>query len=64
LRTSTPTDFPSAIWSKNWFLRRMDMQRSTGVCGQDPERSLGLKELLDEKIGNSSVGFPATTLGL
>jgi hypothetical protein len=64
LRTSTPADFPSAIWSKNWFLRRMDMQRSTGVCGQDPERALGLRELLDEKIGNSSVGFPASTLGL
>jgi hypothetical protein len=42
----------------------MDTQHSSGVCGQDPERSLGLKELLDEKIGNSSVGFPASTLGL
>jgi hypothetical protein len=64
LRTSTPADFPSAIWSRNWFMRRMDAQHSTGVCGQDPERALGLKEFLDEKIGNSSVGFPASTLGL
>ncbi len=63
-RASTPVDFPSAIWSRNWFLQRLDAQRSTGVCGQDAERAVGLKEFLDERIRESSVGFPASTLGL
>ena len=45
-------------------MRRMDTQRSTGVCGHEPERALGLKEFLDERIRESSVGFPASTLGL
>ncbi len=57
-------DFPSAIWSRDWFMHRVDSQRSTGVFGEDRERGVQLKELLDEKIRNSSPGFPASTLGL
>ncbi len=63
-RAGTPVDFPSAIWSRNWFLQRLDAQRSSGVCGHDPERAVGLREFLDERIRESSVGFPASTLGL
>ncbi len=63
-RASTPADFPSAIWSAGWFMQRLDVQRSTGVCGDDRDRSIALKEFLDEKIRNSSPGFSASTIGL
>jgi hypothetical protein len=63
-RGATGIGFPSAIWSRAWFLQRLDPQRSSGICGADPERSRQLRELLNEKIRNSSPGFPASTLGL
>jgi hypothetical protein len=59
-----PADFPSALWSRDWFLHRIDAQRSTGFCGIERERSVALKEVLDEKIRNSSPGFPTSILGL
>ncbi len=62
--TVPPIDFPSAIWSPNWIMHRTDPLRSTGICGADRERRIQLKELLDEKIRNSSPGFPSSTLGL
>ena len=62
--TAAPTDFPSAIWSPNWFLQRLDPLHSTGVCGTDRERCVQLREQLAERIRNSSPGFPASTLGL
>ena len=63
-RSVAPSDFPSALWSPSWYLQRLDLPRSTGVCGADRERRLQLHELLREKIRNSSPGFPASTLGL
>ena len=63
-RVTHPADFPSAIWSRAWFLHRLDAERSTGLCGFDKERGTQLKELLDERIRNSASGFPASTLGL
>jgi hypothetical protein len=63
-RVAAPTDFPSALWSREWFLHRIDPQRSTGVCGTERERSAALREVVDEKIRNSSPGFPISTLGL
>lgn len=57
-------DFPSAIWSRTWFMHRHDPSRSIGICGHDPERSVQLRELLDEKIRVSVPGFAASTLGL
>ena len=63
-RSATPGDCPSAIWSPAWYLQRMDLRHSTGVCGNDPERSIALKEVLDERIRNSSPGFASSTLGL
>jgi hypothetical protein len=63
-RPSSPVDFPSAIWSRSWFMHRLDPLRSVGTCGDDREHAIQLKEVLDEKIRDSSAGFPATTLGL
>lgn len=63
-RAAAPSDFPSAISSKNWFMHRLDLARSLGVCGDDRERGVQLREQLNEKIRNSSPGFPSSTLGL
>jgi hypothetical protein len=57
-------DFPSVIWSRDWFLHRLDPQRCSGVCSDDRERNVLLKQMLDEAIRESSPGFPASTLGL
>jgi hypothetical protein len=63
-RVAHPADFPSAIWSRTWSMHRLDPQRSVGTCGYERERALQLREVLDEKIRDSSPGFPASTLGL
>ncbi len=63
-RSVAASDFPSALWSPSWYLQRLDLPRSNGVCGTDRERGLQLHELLNERIRNSSSGFPASTLGL
>ncbi len=57
-------DFPSMIWSPNWYLQRLDPQRQVGVCGNAPERLIELRQQLDEVLRRSSVGFAASTLGL
>lgn len=59
-----PVSFPSALWTPQWALRRLDLVRSTGVCGPEPERIVQVRELLDEVLLGSSPGFPASTLGL
>ncbi len=63
-RVADSADFPSAIWSRTWSMHRLDRQRSIGTCGHDRERSVQLREVLDEKIRDSVPGFPASTLGL
>lgn len=57
-------DFPSALWSPVWALRRLDLVRSTGVCSAAAARRTQVREELDELLSTSSPGFPATTLGL
>jgi hypothetical protein len=59
-----PIELPSAIWSPAWVLRRLDLERSTGVCGSEPDRRIALRESLDEWLRKSGPGFPASTLGL
>ena len=59
-----PLAFPSAIWSPHWVLRRLDLERCTGVAGVEPKRRVALRELLDEHLRNSAAGFASTTLGL
>ena len=62
-RTLSET-FPSAIWSPDWVLERLDVPRCIGVSGSEVERRVALKERLDERILNASPAFPATVLGL
>jgi hypothetical protein len=63
-RVGALDDFPSAIWSRPWSMHRVDRQHSIGTSGYERERSVQLKEVLDEKIRDSVPGFPASTLGL
>ncbi len=62
--SADPLDFPSAIWSRGWVMQRLDLARSTGVSGPEPERRVALRELLNERLRGSTAGFAATTLGL
>lgn len=59
-----PSELPSVLWSPGWVLRRLDTERSAGVCSADPEARLLTRESLKEWLGQSSPGFPASTLGL
>ncbi len=61
---ASTVDLPSAIWSPGWALRRLDPERSTGICGCEAERRLQIREALDEWLRKSTPGFPASTLGL
>ena len=63
-RSADPLDFPSAIWSPVWAMRRLDLENSVGVSGNEPDRRLQLRETLDEWLHKCSPGFPASTLGL
>lgn len=63
-KTVDATEFPSALWSPSWVMRRLDLVRSTGVAGFEVQRRVLLKEVLDECKRHSSPGFSATTLGL
>ena len=58
------SEFPSALWTPNWALRRLDLVRCTGVASVEPRMRLLLREELEEKKRQSSPGFPASTLGL
>ncbi len=58
------TEVPSALWSPQWAMRRLDTVRSTGIAGLEPARRVLLKEELDECRRQSSPGFSASTLGL
>lgn len=55
---------PSAIWSPSWQMYRIDIERSRGVSGRDPERRRVLREQIDECLRRGRPAFPATTLGL
>jgi hypothetical protein len=45
-------------------MRRLDLQRCTGVASAEPRMRQLLREELEERKRQSSTGFPATTLGL
>lgn len=57
-------DFPSAIYSPNWVMRKLNLVHSKGVAGRDAQRRLLQREEINEWLGKSSPAFPATTLGL
>ncbi len=58
------TEVPSAIWSPQWAMRRLDLVRCTGYSGSEPRSRLLLREELDERKRQSGPGFPASVLGL
>ena len=60
-----PANIPSALWSSQWVLHRMDTERCVGVCGAEADRRILLQESLNEWLRSKSApGFSATTLGL
>ena len=63
-RQASPQDLPSAFWSPTWALRRLDLERSDGICGDEPQRRLLLRQSIDEWLRKSSPAFPASILGL
>ncbi len=58
------SEFPSALWTPIWAMRRLDLVRSTGVASAEPRMRLLLREELEERKRQSSPGFAASTLGL
>lgn len=58
------SEFPSVLWSPAWAMRRLDVTRSAGVAGAEPQRRVLLREELEECRRQSSPGFSATILGL
>jgi len=58
------SDLPSAFWSPDWVMRRVDPARCVAVCGRESERRLGLREAIDGYWQRSSNAFPASVLGL
>ncbi len=64
VRDVAPIDFPSALWSRNWFMHRLDLIHSNGIWGNDPASRIRVRELLDENKRYSVPGFPASVLGL
>ena len=59
-----PLELPSAIWSPDWVMQRLDVDRSNGIAGTEPERRLRLGENLKAWLQKSSPSFAASTLGL
>jgi hypothetical protein len=58
------TEFPSAIYSPHWVMRRLDVVRSKGVASSDAARRVMLREEINEWLGKSNPAFAATVLGL
>ncbi|RFO95458.1 hypothetical protein DIC66_18380 [Rhodoferax lacus] len=58
------SEFPSALWTPTWAMRRLDPVRCTGVASVEPRMRLLLREELEERKRQSSPGFAASTLGL
>jgi hypothetical protein len=57
-------DLPSALWTPEYAIQRMDIVRSTGWAGHDRQRMAQIRADLDECSKHSAPGFPASTLGL
>ncbi|GHC80539.1 hypothetical protein GCM10007320_22290 [Pseudorhodoferax aquiterrae] len=57
-------DFPSALWSPHWSLRRLDTVHCTGWAGPEAARRVQTQELLAEALRRSTPAFAASVLGL
>ena len=62
--SADPLALPSAIWSPGWVMQRLDLERSNGYSGSEPERRVALRESLNEWLQRSSPSFAAHTTGL
>jgi len=62
--SASGNELPSAIWSADWMLERLDPVRCTLVASTDARRRTGLRERLDACWHKGSPSFAATTLGL
>lgn len=61
---SSEGDLPSAIWSPEWTMERLDLKHSVVVATADPARRVALGERLDAWWQKGTPSFPASTLGL
>ncbi len=61
---SSAGDLPSAIWSPEWTMERLDLQHGVSVATADPARRVALGERLDAWWQKGTPSFPASTLGL
>ena len=57
-------EVPSALWSPQWSMQRLDVVRCSGIASSDAQRRASVKEMLDEFLRQSGPGFSVTTLGL
>ena len=58
------SEFPSAMWTPDWALRRLDPVRCTGVASVEPRVRMRLREELEERRKQGAPGFAASVLGL
>ena len=63
-RSADAQDVPSILYGPHWALRRLDMGRSHGVAGSEPERRVQVREALAEWLRKSTPAFPSSVLGL
>jgi hypothetical protein len=59
-----PEELPSLLWTPQWALRRDDLRSCRGQAGRDPNWLVITYEQIQEKIDRSTIGFPATIIGL
>lgn len=57
-------EIPSAIWTPDWVMERLDIEHCVLVAGRTPDRRADLQERLQACWQQGSPSFPATTLGL
>lgn len=57
-------ELPSAIWSPDWTMERLDIGRCLMVASRRPERRTLLQERLQACWQQGCPSFPATVLGL
>lgn len=60
----TGGELPSALWTPQWTMERLDLKHNVVVATFDPARRVALGERLDAGWHKASPSFPASTLGL
>ncbi len=55
---------PSALWTPQWTLERLDARRCTLVASTQVSSRLALRERIDDCWQRGAPGFPASVLGL